>query len=107
MECAFQKDLSIAYEIQEPCLLSCDEVVEESGYMMYLIVSIILIVVLALGGFAIYYYRMIRPKLREKETLVDWLRGRTKRESDTTVRSNVLKGGCTTRCKITILTRLF
>jgi hypothetical protein len=92
MECAFQKDLSLTYELPEPCLLSCNEVVAESGYVVYLIVSIIVIAVLAsMAGFAIYYSRMILPRLGENETLVDWLRGSTN-DCDKTVRNNVLKG---------------
>jgi hypothetical protein len=101
MECAFQKDLSLVYKTPEPCLVSChnfpDEVPAGPGPgpddIVYIIVSVVVTVVLAIGGFAIYYYFMIRPNLGEKETLVDWLRGRRRRDCDRrTVRNNVSKG---------------
>jgi hypothetical protein len=99
MECAFQKDLSLVYKVPEPCLVSChhsDEVAAAGpGYIVYLIVSVVVIVVLAVGGFTIYYYRIIRPNLGEKETLIDWLRRRRKRDCDrrtVRVRNNVSKG---------------
>jgi hypothetical protein len=93
MECAFRKDLSHVYNIPEPCVLACHSDEGASGNspsILYLIVSVV-IIGLAVGGFAIYYFRIILPNLGEKETLIDWLRER-RRDGDRTVRNNVLKG---------------